>query len=102
MGTTLARLIHDLDQLGDDLTIYAEGGPDAGPDAPAVAVLEPDDDTVPREAAGLDYFLEVDIAKEVVAVWSEWRGDRLPTPAEALHAVAHYARNDAFLPIDDG
>ena len=43
------------------------------------------------------YFLEVDIAKEAVRVWSEWRGGITPTLEDKLAAVIHYALNDSFL-----
>jgi hypothetical protein len=99
--TTLNLLVRELDHVDDDLTIYTEGGSCAGPDAPAVAALEPEDGTVPQLADGLDYLLEVFIAKEVVEVWSQWRGGRRPTPAEALRAIVYYAKHDAFEPTDD-
>ena len=47
-------------------------------------------------------FLEVDIAKEAVRVWSEWRGGITPTLEDKLAAVIHYALNDSFLPVDEG
>jgi hypothetical protein len=99
--TTLSVLVEQLDQLDDDLTIYADGGSGAGPGARAVAAVEREDGMAPPVAAGLDYVLEVFIAKEVVAVWSQWRGGRRPTPVEALRAVVYYAKHDAFEPTDD-
>lgn len=99
--TTLSVLVAQLDQLDDDLTIYADGGPSARAGARAVAAVEREDGTVPSVAAGLDYVLEVFLAKEVIAVWSQWRGGIRPTPAEALRAIAYYAKHDAFEPTDD-
>jgi hypothetical protein len=44
------------------------------------------------------YLLEIDIAVEVLEVWSAWRGGAIPSPEEAAVAVIHYAKNDAYLP----
>jgi hypothetical protein len=99
--TTLSVLIRQLDRLDDDLTIYADGGTCARAGARAVAAMEREDGMVPSVAAGLDYVLEVFIAKEVIAVWSQWRGGRRPTPAEAHRAIVYYAKHDAFEPTDD-
>lgn len=46
------------------------------------------------------YVLEVEIAKEVLEVWSSWRGGATPTPEEAALAVLHYATHDAYQPTD--
>jgi len=102
IDTTLALLIQALHQLDDDLTIYAEGGSRAGPDARAVAALEPEDGSVPHAAERLDYLLEVSIAKEVLEVWSQWRGGLRATAAEALDAIIYYAKHDAYEPADVG
>jgi hypothetical protein len=64
-----------------------------------VAALEPRDGSAPPLPAGVDDVLEVFIAKEVVEVWSQWRGGRRPTPAEALGAILYYAKHDAFQPL---
>jgi hypothetical protein len=50
---------------------------------------------------GYRYLLEVNLAIEVVEVWSAWRNGATPTPEEATQAVIHYAENDAYLPVDD-
>jgi hypothetical protein len=96
VGVTLSDVIRDLDRLDDDDTIYAEAP--AG-SARAVVAREPDDGTLPQEAIGLHYFLEVDVAKDAIRVWSEWRGVT-PSADEKLAAVIYYAVNDAFLPTD--
>ena len=48
------------------------------------------------------YLLEVDLAVEVIEVWSEWRGGVVPTQMQAAQAVIHYAEHDAYEPLDDG
>lgn len=70
-GVTLGDVVNGLDGLDDDHTIYADG-PVASPRE--VVAGEPEDGAWPPEATGLHYFLEVDIAKEAVRVWSEWQG----------------------------
>ena len=70
-GVTLGDVVNGLDRLDDDHTIYADG-PVAS--ARAVVAGEPEDGAWPPEATGLHHFLEVDIAKQAVRVWSEWRG----------------------------
>jgi len=49
---------------------------------------------------GMRYFLEADIAREAISVWSEWRAGAKPTLEEAIAAVIYYAERDAYLPCD--
>ena len=51
-------------------------------------------------APGYSYLLEVDIAKQVLDVWSSWRAGATPTRAEAVDAVIYYAVNDAYQPTE--
>ena len=74
-------------------TIYVS--PPASPRSESIVCVEADDG---RSPAGFDYLLEVDIALEVLEVWVKWRGGRTPTAAEAVRAVIHYARYDAYEP----
>lgn len=77
-----------------DLTIFA--AEPWTPDSPAVSQLE---DGPPPD--GLKYFLEVDLAAEVLEVWSAWRKGRSPSLPEAVGAVIHYATFDAYQPVED-
>ena len=98
---TLGEILDSLDALDEDLTINA---PEARPltaDSPAVTAMEPDDGSMPPEAVGLSYLLEIFLAKEALEVWSNWRGSRVPTTAERVEAIAYYADNDAYL-VDEG
>ena len=94
----VARKLGHLDiEEDDDLaerTLYAERPwtPDS-----RVVVLE-GQGVSPTEHPGFDYLLEVDLAVEVLEVWSERQSGRLPTPDEAALAIIHYAQNDAFQP----
>jgi hypothetical protein len=83
---TLEEVIEQLEAQDPHATIYA-AKPWSG-DARAVVALEPDDGSVPREAAGLDYFLEVDAALEAASV---------SNAATRFGRVLHYAEKDAFL-----
>lgn len=51
-----------------------------------------------RSAPDHAYLLEVDVARDVLAVWSEWRSRVAPSPEEAARAVIHYAERDAYEP----
>src|SRR2546423_1235057 len=95
---TLADAIDSLDDLDDDLLIYASADPVWSPTSPAAVCYDPvweeedeDERGAPRdkgtlmsvleaEAAGMTCLLEVRIAKEALEVWSEWRGGRPPLP----------------------
>jgi hypothetical protein len=84
---TLGEIVEELEVLEQDATIYA-----AKPwsvDARAVVAVEPEDGSLPdEEAAGIEYFLEVDIALEAASVTDV--GTR-------FERVLHYKENDAFL-----
>ena len=91
---TLRELVAALPSQANGGTIFAAGGHEAGSDSDAWVVSQSIDDP------GTDYVLEIDTAKEVLGVWSQWRDGRQPTPDEACEAILHYARFDAYLPID--
>jgi hypothetical protein len=90
----LGEVVGSLNDRGGELTIYA---PLSRPLTPASRV------TVAREGQvideGLHYFLEVRLAAEALAVWSEWRSGRKPTVDEAVDAVEWYADHDAYMPV---
>ena len=84
---TLAEVVGRLHDLDPAATIYA-ARPWAA-DSPAVVAVEPDNGDLPGEAAGLEYFLEVDLAVEAATVG---------TAGSRLARVLHYAENDAYRP----
>jgi hypothetical protein len=94
---TLGSLVDEIERLDDNLTIYAEANPDWTEFSAAVACHDPLDGSLPMEAAGKKYFLEIWIAKEVIEVWKEWRGGRSPSSSEKCEAVIYYAKNDSYL-----
>jgi hypothetical protein len=92
---TLRDVVKELDHLDDDAVIYTDG---ASPAARAEVVT--DSSIAAAKASGLRYFLEVALAKDAVAVWSDWRGAAEPTTDDKLTAIAYYATHDAYLPVD--
>ena len=67
---------------------------------PAVVLFEDADEAVAPSMPEYSYMLEVEIAKEVLEVWSQWRGGATPTASQATEAVIHYATKDAYQPLD--
>lgn len=94
---TLAEIIEQIDNLGDNLTIYAHKNPVWNIDSPA-ALIEMDEfeDEEPEPHGEMDYFLEVDIAREVLEIWRKQRDGRKPTEQEKFEAILYYAENDAY------
>lgn len=93
--TTLADILRDIGDLDGDWTIFAEEPWHADSSAECVdgtALVEPA--TVGEKV----YFLEVDLARDVLAVWRDWRQGREPSLPEFVQAVIHYAEQDAFIP----
>ncbi len=94
---TLRKVIEELQELSDDLVIFATKGEEWQLDSPAALVFTDDLQALGTQMEGLSYFLEVELAKEVLSVWQEWRNGRQPTEAEAIEAILYYADNDAYL-----
>jgi hypothetical protein len=93
----LIDAIADLDGLPRKATIYVPGA------APTITrdtevVLVPSGGDVPD---GWIYLLELLIVREVLEVWSAWRGGRAPSPDEASDAVIYYAEYDAYQPTPE-
>ena len=97
---TLGDVLSRLEELDDELSIYAERRPEWSPESRAVLVDATDEASAPPEEEGLEYFLEVDLAREAVEVWSQWRDGATPTPEDRFAAVTHYAVYDAYLPVE--
>ena len=95
---TLAQIAGNLDHLDPAYTIYAEATPEWVATSPAVICRAPEDGTLPTEAKGMLYFLEVSVAQEVIEVWKKWRGGRVPSSGEKCTAIIYYAINDSYLP----
>jgi hypothetical protein len=90
--------IDKLDILHDELTLCVEkkrGGWTPSSRAVLVIALTGDDDEPPLPFV---YFLEIDLIREVINVWRDWRKGKKPTLEEKCEAVIYYAENDAYLP----
>lgn len=97
--TTLGDLLDGIDGLDPALTLYAPEARPLLPTSPARAIPDDEGSIQFLAADGLVYFLEVDIAREVIEVWSAWRDGRVPTVEERVAAVTFYADHDAYLPV---
>ncbi|WP_315728978.1 MULTISPECIES: hypothetical protein [unclassified Bradyrhizobium] len=88
----LSDAISSLSNLDDNAVIFARKPWTRQSDA-YVAPLD-HDFRVPEtiKKLGLDYFLEVNIAKEVLEVF----GERMPTADQVCDLILFYAENDAF------
>jgi hypothetical protein len=84
--------------LDKDATIYVEGAPETWSPASEVGVgveaIEAEVETLPPEAEGRTYFLEVAFAEEVLAGWAS-NLDYVPTLEQSVDRIIHYARYDA-------
>jgi hypothetical protein len=89
---SLIEVLTRLDEIPEEATLYA-----AEPWSAASPVCVSDDDCAP---AGFTYLLEVELAQDVIEVWSLWRGGAQPTDLQKCEAVLHYATHDAYLPAD--
>ena len=97
---TLGDVIRLLSDLDTEATIYAQEPWKSS--SPALLRIQD-----PEENEGLffddcKYFLEVEIARDVVEVYEKWRRDEgLETlHADRVRAVIHYATYDAYLPLN--
>jgi len=88
----LGHVLGEIDELHEEATIYINDGP--VDDSTESLVLAEGEAPPP----GFKYLLEVFLAKDVIDVWSKWRGGKRPSRAERVAAVAHYASHDAYLP----
>jgi len=86
---TLRDVIARLDEFEAGETIFAES-----PTPTAQAVVAPEH----ASPAGLNYLLEVDLAREAIEVWQAWRPGQAPRVEDKLAAVIYYAEHDAWLP----
>ena len=95
---TLREAVSRLEALDDDATLYVEGEPAdwsaESPTAVAVEDVEAEVESLPPEAEGKSYFLEVAVAKEILSGLEANLG-RKPTLDEKLERIIYYARFDA-------
>lgn len=92
--TKLIDLVAALESLDPNATIYA--GEPWSSESPAVVEAEPSSGGLPQVAAqaGLNYFLEVFVARDFLADWESGL-DRSPTVQERCDRLIRYALDDA-------
>ena len=97
----LIDLIDTLEEFDDNLVIFVPVDEPLQPSIDAITVLIDVylKDEEPPE--GLEYFIEVELAKDVIRVWQEWREGRVPDKHEKYQAVIYYAQHDAYMPTDE-
>ena len=93
---TLREFIRGIELMEDGPVIYASKNGEWNLDA-KVMILHGEPDTLENKSEGLTYFLEIEIAKEVLKVWRAWRNEREPNEAERIEAILHYADFDAYI-----
>ena len=94
----LGQALESLDDFDAEQTIYVQTENQISTESEVVVDYYSDDGEPPASAAGMDYLLEVDLARDVVRVWSEWRNGISPTTDQKVEAVLYYAQHDAFQP----
>ena len=92
----LADIIARLSEFDDEDTIFASEPWTGDSDAIVAREREEDDGEPPPAAieAGLAYFLEIDLSKEIVEDWIAYLGAD-PGAAAICERVIQYAINDA-------
>lgn len=87
----LIEAIEQLSTLDEDATLCARRPWTADSEC---TVIELDEGTIPKatEKAGFAYFLEVEVAREILGVF----GKRKPTLDQKFRLIVFYAENDAF------
>jgi hypothetical protein len=89
-----SEIVANLDNADEDWTIFADRSTPLGPDSTAQVIAA--EGEAPE---GMQYVLEVYLAKEALAVWSKWRDGGKPSLAEACKAVIWYAEH-AYMPLE--
>lgn len=94
---TLREIIRNVEELSDDLVIFATKGDFWQIDASASLIVDSDVDSIGIELEEQSYFLEVQIAQDVLNVWRKWNSGREPDEKQRIEALIYYADNDAYL-----
>jgi hypothetical protein len=97
----LIEIVTNINQYTDDHTIYASRDPSWLEESEAVVAKDLLNGSTPEEAGGMEYLLEVWLALEVIDVWSEWRGGRIPSTQQMCEAIIYYASHDAYIQPED-
>lgn len=94
---TLLEFCSSLSQQDSHLTAYISEDCTWTPLSEIVLALESDDGTVPTLTdRDVNYFLEVNIAKEVVSSWENEVSHSTLNPLSRANLLIYYAQNDAY------
>ena len=89
------ELVEDVDELGDDGTVYLYEKWAVNSKGFIMTASE-DDEELPMEYKQAKYFLEVDLIKDVIAVFKDWHEKHKNNIRKVCEAVIYYAIYDAY------
>jgi hypothetical protein len=93
----LREIIGDIEQLSDDLVIFASKNGEWDLAGPAATVLSSDAERIGISLENLTYFLEVEIAKEVIEAEKQRKERTKLSEREVIDAILYYVDNDAYI-----
>ncbi|WP_158717312.1 DUF7716 domain-containing protein [Streptomyces sp. NRRL F-4474] len=94
---TLESVLRSINEIDDELIIYV---PQAGHLSLTSNVELLSLASVENVDPNLRYLLEVQLAKDVIETWSEWRNGTVPTVEEMFAAISYYAEWDSYIPVE--
>ena len=94
---TLGDVLRSIGEIDDELIIYVarDGRPNVSSIVELITL-----DLIGSVNPDFRYLLEVQLAKDVMETWSEWRDGRASTIYEACAAVVYYSEHDAYIPVE--
>jgi hypothetical protein len=98
---TLGEILEKIRTFDEASFIFAERAPDWTPSSRAEVVPIGDDPATTPEPPGMEYFIEIYHALEVLEAWSLHRDGRKPTTLEMVEAIAYYQEHDCWLLPDE-
>jgi hypothetical protein len=98
----LIDLLDNINQYDDDFVIFVPINLRPNQDSEVVVskIINIDEPPGIQTPEGMKYLLEVEVAKEVIQVWKNWRNGKEPSPFEKYQAVLYYIENDAYIVED--
>jgi hypothetical protein len=92
----LLDIIKSIQDFDDEQIVFVKSKDNWHTGSDALVLQFEDDETVRLEIGDLYYFLEVDLIKEVMEVWSQWNNNKKSSLNEICEAVIYYAVNDSY------
>jgi len=93
----LIYLLDWIETFDDEYALYASSNRGVNENSEAIAIKSHyiSGTEIPE---GMKYLIDVELAKEILIVWSDWRQGRKPSSHEKYQAIQYYLENDAYLP----